>query len=349
MSLNQIDASGESLALHDLVYKIRNSLSENSHEFYTNQLRLRISRWNASLGENPPGPLFKGQVSEYNIHMASVSIAENLHMIMSHRHAQSPGSSTISKVETMFEDILGMLRLGCATGRKSLVASGLDILAGEFLELLVDCPFTVDQNSDEEAAMASIRAANLVHRACAVAAAIPHIQLRQMAKRTASSLAGIAARRTQLTMTGLPQNEDYRTNYGGIEEGQRMALLAYADSAKWIDRPITPYTELILRNGDELRIHFKNARQFGIQGGHWIWGRCKVEKRESHDARNYAVAEFEGPTTNSGECWENWLQVEARGQYDYTPGSIHLFTSESSHPLDLYSRTGNLKLKEEVA
>ena len=142
-------------------------------------------------------------------------------------------------------------------------------------------------------------------------------------------------------MPGIPMEYPIVEKISDVPAGERIAIIAWARSATWIDRPIRPYTELKLDNGEHLRVHFKNTRRIGITGDQWIWARCKAEDPE--DGIHYAVAEFEGPTTSADDCWESWLQVDAREYYDISPGSLHLFSANNPHRLDLYSRLAKEK------
>ena len=229
-----------------------------------------------------------------------------------------------------------MLRSSACSQNRTLTALAFETLVDLVVDAVVTTPAIVEKGGGPEAALETVRAFHLVHRICAAAAAIPSIQLRQMNGRSRSSLARIAKRRATLKMPGLPSEFPVATRVSDFPSGERIALIAYVNSATWIDRPNRPYTELNLESGEQLRVHFKNTRLVGIAENHWIWARCKVE--EPAENTHYAVAEFEGPTTSAGECWESWLQVEARNYYDISPSSIHLYTSNTDRRLELYSR-----------
>ncbi len=345
--IDQIDASSESIGLNDVRYRITQELDAGTEEISLVQLQRRIKRWNLSLSDNSPGPLFKGVVSQENVKLCAANVAEALALVLQKRHAQSDGTTSADESELLFENVLSILRLGCVTKNKELVAQGFEILTNDVVEAISSGPFSADPDSSEDVALGSIRVANLIHRVCAVAAAIPYLQARQLESRSAASLSGIASRRTRLTMPGLPLDEVHHHSFTNFVEGDRLALLAYADTSQWVDRPEKPYTQLQLHNGEELRVHYKNMRRLGVHGQHWVWARCKFEGHESEGNVPYGVAEFEGPTSHANICWESWLQLEGRGQYDYTPESVHLYTSGLSHQLDVYSRLANEDLGED--
>ena len=349
MNINQIDASSESLRIHDEASRIEQVVSDSGSEVSLERLRTRIRRWHLSVSDEPPGPLFRGTLSEPNAVVAAGGIAKALYYAGFHGHKTAGDAKSIDEIEMLFEGVLSLLRLACLTEKKDLTAAALETLTGSLIDAISEEATTSDPSDDTANALKSIRLTTLIHRICAVAAAVPRLQLRQHTARSASSLAGIASRRDQLLMDGLPNAEETITSFTGYEEGDRIAVVAYAVEVVWVDRPNRPYSRVLLANGEELRVHFKNIRRTGIVGNVWIWARCKVEGVDEVSGRLYAVAEFEGPTTKAGECWENWLQVEAGEEYQFTPQSVHLFTSKNDHSLDLFSRIeGKVSEEEEV-
>ena len=314
---------------------------EGDAELSLERFRVRVARWNKVVGDNPPGPLFKGVVSKNNIALTAQSSAEILHIVMQHQHANSDSSVTVEEATAVFEDTLAILRTGAREQDKELVARAFEILIGPVAEAAAATPGVLDRSASPNSALEAVCAFQLMHRICSVAAAIPAIQFRQMENRGRSSLSRVSGRRNSLKMPGIPMEYPIVEKISDVPAGERIAIIAWARSATWIDRPIRPYTELKLDNGEHLRVHFKNTRRIGITGDQWIWARCKAEDPE--DGIHYAVAEFEGPTTSADDCWESWLQVEAREYYDISPGSLHLFSANNPHRLDLYSRLAKEK------
>lgn len=336
-----MDALSESLRLRDELLRIRKQSKEVDAQLSLERFRARVARWNQVVGSNPPGPLFKGIVSKNNIMLAAQSAAEVLHIVMQRQHADSDPRVTVEEATAVFDDTLAMLRTGAREQDRELVGRAFEVLIGPAADAAVATPGLLDRSASPGSALDAVCAFQLIHRICSVAAAIPAIQFRQLENRGRSSLSRISGRRTTLKMPGLPKEYPIATRISDFPAGERIAIIAWATSATWIDRPNRPYTELMLDNGEQLRVHFKNTRRIGITGDQWVWARCKVE--ESEDSLHFAVAEFEGPTTSAGDCWESWLQVEARGYYDISPGSVHLFSANTPNRLDLYSRLSTEK------
>jgi hypothetical protein len=339
-----MDAFSESARLHDESLRIRNSLRDGEPDLSLDRFRRIVERWNRCLSDEPPGPLFKGVVTPHNVRLAAQNAAEIAHTVLQNLARDPEARTPVSQAESAYEDVLSLLRSGARNESRELIALAFETLAGPVLDAAAGALVSTDADTTRDDALDAVRAHHLMHRICAVLAAIPGLQLRQMQDRSRSSLAGIASRRTSLLTPGLPTGYSSVTRIRGHAPGERIALLGFAESASWIDRRDRPYTELKLGSGEELRVHFRNARRQGITGQQWIWARCKVE--EPDDGTHYAVAEFEGPTTTDNECWESWLQVQARSHYDIAPASLHLYTSGSDYRLDLYSR---LAADEEAA
>lgn len=336
-----MDALSESLRLRDESFRIRTMSKEDSAEISLERFRARVARWNKVVGDNPPGPLFKGVVTKNNITLAAKSSAEILHIVMQRQHADSDSSININEATAIFDDALAMLRMAARNQDRYLVARAFEALIGPAADAAVATFGVLDKSTSPDSALEAVCAFHLIHRICSVAAAIPAIQFRQMENRGGASLSRVSKRRNSLRMPGLPMEYPIAERISDVPAGERIAIIAWAKSATWIDRPKRPYTELKLDNGEQLRVHYKNTRRIGIIGDQWIWARCKVEEPEG--GIHYAVAEFEGPTTSAGDCWESWLQVEARDYYDISPGSIHLFSTNNRNQLDLYSRLSTEK------
>lgn len=300
--------------------------------------------WNHAVLEAATNEYQEEPLSEAGARAAGAALAGRVHVeAVSALHDGSTGAGGVVDVERELRNTLAALRSAVMTGEVRLVNSGLSHLGRVLHPTLLNAARAVDPaTTDVAEGLDVVQTSQLARRVAAVTAGAVELQRRMLSTRLQSSTAGVAQRRSiLLDRTGIDV-VDLRTNLDGLEEGIRTGLLAFVTGSSWIDRPSRPYTRIDLAAGGELRVHFKNARLVGVAADQWLWGRCKGEA-PTDDGTNYAVAEFEGPTGDAREIWENWLQVEARSAYDIAPASIHAHAAfappgTSAAVLDLTSR-----------
>ncbi len=268
------------------------------------------------------------ELTEASAAMVAQAVAVRIHLAAVVALHEPPGGTPPDVVspELALHTSLGALRAAAQHGSIEQVGVALSYLSGAALDRLREaCAAADPAAADPIAGHDAVAVSQLARRLAAAAAGGVLLQYRLSSSRLQSSTVGIAERRTHLVDHDGPFIADTVMSLADLDEGQRTGLLVNVVDAAWIERPERPYTQLVLANGEELRVHFKNARQVGHTGPQWLWARCKAEGSDGDVP--YAVAEFEGPTGGAATVWENWLQTEARQAYDIAPSSIHAFAA----------------------